>query len=209
MDWLLTRHVYNNNLKFFAEVSIVALVYFAAILSSTLAMILLLKKLDKWLIRPIAHPYMKRHCFYRPHEKKFLGFLVLAVGHDYLIMSKASLADILTVRPEVKSKIKPTALKRLQNQKVDYVLCNRKTAEIICTIDLYDPSHKDLGYFNHSVARGALFHSVGLPWVRIPIQDTYQVPSIKKRIFGTIEETQTRQANRPNQNIRPAENAAA
>jgi len=167
-------------------VNTLTLAYLLSILTLTLAAVLFIRKLDNWMQKPIDKPYQKKNCFYHRHEKRFLGFLILAVGHDYLIMSKVSLSDILTVRPDLNDKAKAPAHLKLKTQKVDYVLCDRKTASIICAIDLFDSDEVNPQYLSHCIGRSNLFRSADLPWIRIPIKDNYQVPSIKKLIHGTI-----------------------
>lgn len=173
------------------------LIYLISILTLALAATLFVGRLDKWLQKPIAEPYHKKQCFYLRHEKRFLGFLVLAVGNDYLIMSKVSLSDLLKVRPDMNKKAKAPARVKLLNQKVDYVLCDKKTAEILCAIDLFDKEQINPNYLNHCIARHRLFQSAGLPWVRIPIRLSYQVPSIKKLIKSVINQQRTEEKKRP------------
>ena len=170
-------------------------IYLICIVSLSLAATLFINKFDRWIQTPIDRPYRKKLCFYRNHEKRFLGFLVLAVGHDYLIMSKVALSDILTVRTDIKDKAKGPALLKLKTQRVDYVLCDRKTAAIICAIDLFDGEQTNPHYFNHCIAREKLFRSVELPWVRVPIKSTYQVPSIKNLIRRATAETTESQSS--------------
>ena len=164
--------------------------YLISILMFSLLVSLYLSRIDISLSKPIDQPYEKRSSFYLRHEKRFLGFLVLAVGSDYLIMSKIGLSDLLTVRDSMNRKMKVSARLNLLNQKVDYVLCDKKTAQIICAIDLFHKEKINPHYLRHCIARNQLFQSAELPWVRIPIKQTYQVPSIKKLIRETVQQHQ-------------------
>lgn len=173
-----------------------SLIYLTGMLSLVLAAILFVGRLDVWLQRPINQPFEKRGCFYRHDEKRFLGFLVLAVGREYLIMSKVSVSDILAVRPGIRATAKAPARLLLRNQKVDYLLCDRDSANIICAIDLFDRDTINPKCLNHWIARDRLFRSVGLPWIRVPVRRSYQVPALKKLIHDTLRQQETEVHNR-------------
>jgi hypothetical protein len=64
------------------------MLYIFSVILLGIAMVLLFWRFEQWRFKPFSFPYVARQYIYSMPERKFLGYLIRAVGEDYLIMGK-------------------------------------------------------------------------------------------------------------------------
>ncbi|MBL4794887.1 MAG: DUF2726 domain-containing protein [Pseudomonadales bacterium] len=159
-----------------------------------IAAALLLWRLDQWSARPFNYPYVARTQIYSPSERKFLGYLIRAMGEDYIIMGKVRVADILAVESSLSLAKKKNAFEKISKDHVDYLLCERKTMAVVCAVELYDQSFDP----KHQIIRGNFldkaFRAAGIPLIRFPKKDEYRIWDVKRSIDKVLSKRNSPQS---------------
>ena len=130
------------------------------------------------------YPYRRRSGLFTPTEKSFLSVLDHAVGTTHRVFGKVRLADIIDVR-HVKSRgAWRTAFNRISSKHIDFLVCDRDALRIVAAIELDDASHDAPArqsrdrFVEHALA------AAGVELVRVPVASTYDLSSLRQRIFG-------------------------
>ena len=159
-----------------------------------IAAALLLWRVEQWSQKPFDYPYVARTHIYTKSERFFLGYLIRAMGEDYLIMGKVRVADILAVDSELNLSKKRAAFEKITKDHVDYLLCDRQTMGVVCVVELYDPSFDP----KHQIIRGNFldkaFRSAGIPLIRFTKKDEYRIWDVKRSIEKVLHDKQKSQS---------------
>ena len=159
-----------------------------------IAGVLLLWRFDQWRQKPFDFPYVARKHIYSKSERIFLGYLIRAMGEDYLIMGKVRVADILAVDSRLTIAKKKEAFEKITKDHVDYLLCDRQTMAVVCVVELYDPSFDP----KHQIIRGSFldkaFRSAGIPLIRFPKKEEYRIWDVKRSIEKVLYNKQKSQS---------------
>lgn len=129
------------------------------------------------LLRPSRYklnadlPFSPRSHFYSNEERRFLSALMRAVGHEYLILGKVSIANIVQISKGLPLKTKMSAYQQIAGQQVDFVLCDRRTSRILAVIALLDTAKPD----PHAALIDSVFMSIQLPLLRFRKSENYNV----------------------------------
>ena len=86
--------------------------------------------------------YEKKTAVFTPAERSFLGVLDQALGVDYRVFGKVSLADLFQVKKGLDKKKRAGAFNRIQSKHVDFVVCKASDLMPILLIELDDKSHQ-------------------------------------------------------------------
>src|SRR5690554_700362 len=102
-------------------------------------------------------PYKLRDDFLSSAEFSFYKVLLMAIGDNYIICPKVSLADIFFV-PNRRENM--TYVNKIARKHVDYLLCDKETMRPVMAIELNDQSHnrssrKARDMFVHEVFKAA------------------------------------------------------
>jgi hypothetical protein len=87
------------------------------------------------------YPYLKQETFFSPTELEFFNELQkIATDKKLVVFSKVRLADLVWI-PKTYSNFK-FFFNTIKAKHIDFVLCDSKTFEIKCLIELDDESHE-------------------------------------------------------------------
>lgn len=129
------------------------------------------------------YPFAKKQSMYSSTERSFYHMLEKAVGHEYKILTRVKLTDIIEPKGSSTSKNRRAALLKAGAKSVDFVLCDKKTMAINGVIDLVNNGTKD-GHRAKSdwFINGAL-EAAGVPHIRIKIKAGYKTEDIRNCIM--------------------------
>ena len=131
-------------------------------------------------------PYKKSSALFSPAERSFLGTLDLALGSDYRVFGKVRIADVVTVSGTVGKSAWQTAFNRICAKHFDYVVCESRTLQIVCVIELNDKSHSAHKRQLRDQFVNNLCKSIGLPLITIQASMGYVLPELRDKIKAAI-----------------------
>ena len=117
----------------------------------------------------LAFPFKKRTTLFTQVERQFMELLELSVGHQYRVICRVRLTDILDVRQNTAKRTIRTAMQRASGRHLDFVLCSKQDMTPIVAIDLVH--HKGDGYKTQRdwFVAGAL-DAARIPHLRIKVK---------------------------------------
>lgn len=136
-----------------------------------------------------------RHAVYDPQsylftksEWSFACVLRKAIRHDWLLMGKVRIADILAVRKRktMKEGEWMRAFARISQKHIDYVLVDPASGRIVCCIELDDPSHERPERVKRDIFVNSAFQEAGVPLLRIPTAPHYDVKKLRRQIREAV-----------------------
>lgn len=134
----------------------------------------------------VSFPFKRKTQLFTPVEHSFLQLLETAVGHQYRVICRVKLNDILTLRHSTKAKQGKAALARAAGRQLDFVLCSRDDMSPVVAIDLVHNNGKD-GYKTQRdwFVSGALDAS-RIPHLRIKVKSGYTPEDIRECIEAKL-----------------------
>lgn len=131
-----------------------------------------------------APEYRKSKSVLTYRERVLLRAIRRAVDGGYTILMKVRMGDFVWLANE------PNDRKFHNNQilckHVDFLLCNKFTLEPLLVIELDDKSHKKSDHAERDKFKDETFESIGLPIIRVELQESYNADELKKRIEEKI-----------------------
>jgi hypothetical protein len=124
-------------------------------------------------------PYTQKTQFFSASEKNFYDSLVQAMGPEFMIFSKCRVVDLLDVDFQKHF----SAFKRIQSQRVDFVVVRKGDGGIAYAIVLEEGVHERFG--KESMFLEEVFTRVGLPLIRIESQPVYSVVEIQRVLVAS------------------------
>jgi hypothetical protein len=125
---------------------------------------------------------------FTPTETRFLDVLEEALEPDYRIYGKVRLADLIKVIPGQDRAAWGRAFNRIKAKHIDYVLSDPSSRQVVCAIELDDPSHER----PDRVARDAFVERAlevaGLPLLRIDTAPAYDCEELRRRVEAIAQE---------------------
>lgn len=146
--------------------------------------LLILLALIKRLIPKRQAKYKSREYLFTKPEWRFANALQSAVQHDWLMMGKVRIADIIAVEndPRLERGDWMRAFSRISQKHIDYVLVDPRSGRIECCIELDDASHNRKDRIKRDVFVNAAFDQADLPLLRIPTQSHYDPHMLREQI---------------------------
>jgi len=115
-------------------------------------------------------------------ELKCYRRLVAAVDGQFLIFSKVRIADIILPRKGFSKKSWWSAFTKVSSKHADFVICDPRTTEIICAVELDDRSHEKRKRRKRDEFLHEAFQSAGMPLLRIKISHQYEVSELRQAL---------------------------
>lgn len=137
-------------------------------------------------IRASDLPYEKKESLLTDAERSFLGVLEQAIGDRFRIYAQVRLADLLFVKAGTDKSKRTAAQNRINGKHADFVLCDPKTLEIICAIELDDSSHQRASRKERDAFLEKACATAGLPLARFPAKSGYVVTEVRTEIFALL-----------------------
>ncbi|XOV80808.1 MAG: DUF2726 domain-containing protein [Aestuariibacter sp.] len=144
----------------------------------------------------LAFPFTKKANLFTPVERQFLDLLEEAVGHQYRIICRVRLTDILATRNSASKKTIRTALQRASGRHLDYVLCDKKSLSPIVAVDLVH--QKGGGYKTQRdwFVCGAL-DAARIPHLRIKVRGGYKPQDIRDCLKAKLAPVKYKEPKQP------------
>ncbi|WP_100643865.1 DUF2726 domain-containing protein [Alteromonas facilis] len=130
----------------------------------------------------LSFPFRRRPQMYTPIERNFLELLDKAVGHEFRIMCRVRLADLISVKQGSSEKQCKSALSKAVTKQLDFVLCSKNSMDPVLAIDLVYQQGKE-GYKLQKdwFVSGAL-EAAKVPHMRIKVKSGYSVTEVRESI---------------------------
>lgn len=153
--------------------------------------IAVLKRLINAKRKPvILSQYEKQSPFLSPAERSFLGVLEQAVQGQFRIFCKVRMSDIIKPGSGMSAGEWRTALNRIQNKHVDFVLCTKDTVEIEGVAELDDKSHQRDDRQERDGLVDAAMKQAGIPIFHFSVKRAYTVADVRSQMFDVKQECQ-------------------
>ncbi|MCV2883700.1 DUF2726 domain-containing protein [Aestuariibacter sp. AA17] len=126
----------------------------------------------------VAFPFKRKNTLFTQVECTFLDLIEKAVGHQYRIVCRVRLTDVLALRQNTDKKTAKHAFSRASGKHLDFVLCDKQTMSPVVAIDLVHAAGKD-GYKAQRdwFISGAL-DAARIPHLRIKVKSGYTTKDI-------------------------------
>jgi hypothetical protein len=138
-----------------------------------------------WLNRRGKLHYEKVALF-TPAEKEFLNVLDQTVGKEFRIYGKVRIADTILPKRTLSRKNWNRHFFQISSKHFDYVLCDKRSMDPICVIELNDRSHQKKERIKRDQLVEKACRSANLPLIWIPVQREYDKREIHHQIKKEI-----------------------
>lgn len=119
-------------------------------------------------------PYVPAGPLLTPAERKLFAQLQRVVGGRALIFAKVRVADLITVKKGLSGKARMSALGRISQKHVDFVVVDPHDMKPVALIELDDPSHRQRTTRKRDDLVNKAYQAAGLKLIRIK---TKEVPT--------------------------------
>jgi len=127
------------------------------------------------------------HALLTPAELTFYLALVRAVGDNYLVLPKVSLASLIRPSRRLDEHAHQVAESRLRHERVDFVLCRRDTLAIWSVIDLDSGKPRN----GEDRYRAEVLEAAEIRVIHFASQLSYDPDALRHRIYGAIKRETT------------------
>ena len=134
----------------------------------------------------LSFPFKRKTTLFTQVERSFLELIEQAVGHQYRIVCRVKITDIISLRQNTDKKTGQTAMMRAAGRHLDFVLCNKKDMTPVVAIDLVHNTGK-AGYKSQRdwFISGAL-DAARIPHLRIKVKSGYTPKDISDCIEAKL-----------------------
>lgn len=144
----------------------------------------------------LAFPFVKKTNLFTPVERQFLDLLEASVGHQYRIICRVKLTDILAVRQSTPKKTIRTALQRATGRHLDFVLCDKKDLSPMVALDLVHQKGDGYKAQRDWFVAGAL-DAARIPHIRIKVKSGYKPQDIRDCINAKLAPMKFKEPPKP------------
>ena len=115
-------------------------------------------------------------------EKKFYFQLEKALKYEFRIFAKVRIADLVAVAPHLSGSAEMRFFNKVSHKHVDYVICNKKTLDILAVVELDDTSHLRKDRMERDEFVDKVFKAAGIPIIHIKAQGHYDIHLLEVKI---------------------------
>ncbi|MBE1301969.1 MAG: DUF2726 domain-containing protein [Alteromonadaceae bacterium] len=144
----------------------------------------------------VAFPFRKKTNLFTPVERTFLDLLEASVGHQYRIICRVRLTDIITSRNTADKKTIRTALQRASGRHLDFVLCDKKDLAPVIAVDLVHQEGSGYKTQRDWFVSGAL-DAARIPHLRIKVKGGYKPQDIRDCINAKLAPVKFKEPKKP------------
>ncbi|UAA39391.1 DUF2726 domain-containing protein [Paraneptunicella aestuarii] len=144
----------------------------------------------------LAFPFKKRSNLFTPVERNFLDLLETAVGHQYRIICRVRLTDILDVRKNTAKRTLRTAMQRASGRHLDFVLCDKQDLTPVVAVDLVHDRGDGYKTQRDWFVAGAL-DAARIPHLRIKVKAGYKPQDIRACIEAKLAPVRFKEPKKP------------
>lgn len=152
---------------------------------------------DQSTASQLSFPFKRRSQLYTPVERNFLELLEKSVGHEFRVLCRVRLSELLSVRQGTAQKHSKAAISKAVGKQLDFVLCSKQTMDPILAIDLVHQKGKE-GYKSHKdwFVSGSL-DAAKVAHMRIKVKSGYTVSEVRDSIETKLIHYRKKQAREP------------
>lgn len=126
--------------------------------------------------------YMIRKNLFSPAERSFFGILKQSLSEHYEIFGKVRIADVLLLKKGLDGVSWRISLSKITSKHFDYVLCDKRTLQIMAVIELDDKSHQRLKSIERDIFVQDICKKSGLPLIRFDVKSDYHIQSVRDKV---------------------------
>ena len=120
--------------------------------------------------------YESRGNLFTPAERSFLRVLEQALDSRYRVFGKVSLGDLLKPAKGLAAGKRTSALNRINQKHVDFVVCTANELALVGVLELDDQLHGRDEFVDQSLGMA------GIPLLRFPANNGYAVQDVRARL---------------------------
>lgn len=154
----------------------------------------------------VAFPFRRKPQLFTPVEHTFLNLIEQAMGHEFRIVSRVRLNDIVSVRQSANKKTASQALSRASARQLDFVLVDKRDMTPVLAIDLVHNKGQDSYKAQKDWFVTGALDAAGVPHARIKVKSGYSVDEIRECLENKLiplRRLQQRKASMPTLNPEP------
>ena len=143
------------------------------------------RKNSKSNVADVEISYELKDTLLTPTEQQFLKVLEDVIGKQLRVFSMVRVADVLTANSSFDWSDRKLLFRRISQKHFDFVICNPKTLEIVCVIELNDKSHNQKNRKKRDEFLTSACDSAGLPLLFVSVASSYDHSELKEFVFGS------------------------
>lgn len=128
--------------------------------------------------------YRKSKSVLTYRERILLRSIRRAIAGEYTLLMKVRMGDFIWLANEPKDRKYHNS--QIQCKHVDFLICDKFMLEPLLVIELDDKSHQKFDHAERDKFKDETFDAVGLPVIRIELQEKYDSDVLKKQILEKI-----------------------
>ncbi len=132
--------------------------------------VILLMLVVYWLRPREKFPYVERELFSKREEAFYRTLAAVAQKHGWLLLVKLRLADVLAVAPKTENYM--SYFNKIKAKHTDFVLYDPETLEVLCGVELDDPSHEREDRKERDLFVDRAYMAAGIPLVHVWMEAT-------------------------------------
>ncbi len=125
-----------------------------------------------------SYPYDATPSLFTPNERVFLRVLEGA-AEDYRVFGKVRVADVVQVRKGFSKGESQTALNRITQKHLDFVLCHPQDLRVFCVIELDDKTHQRRDRRERDAFLDRALEAAQIPLLCVPSRRDYDVGEVR------------------------------
>ncbi|MBN7821039.1 DUF2726 domain-containing protein [Bowmanella yangjiangensis] len=145
----------------------------------------------------LAFPFKKRSNLFTPVERTFLELLESAVGHQYRVICRVKLSDILSLRQGTDKKTARSALQKAASRQLDFVLCDKTDMSPVVAVDLVHNAGKDGYKSQRDWYVSSSLDAARIPHLRIKVKSGYSAQEIRDCIEAKLAPMRYKEPKKP------------
>ncbi len=118
-------------------------------------------------------------------ELKFLKVLDEVINNRLRVFTMVRVADVISADSSFDWAERKHLFRRVSQKHFDFVICDSKTFEVVCVIELNDESHKQKARKKRDEFLANACESAELPLLFVPVASSYDDAGLKEFIFGS------------------------
>jgi hypothetical protein len=128
--------------------------------------------------------YQKSRSLLSKSEHILHQALLRAINDEHVIHPKVRMGDFVYLANEPQDR--KFHVNQVLCKHVDFLFCDKRTLEPLLVVELDDSSHKQYVQSERDEFKNKTFTAVGLPYLRIAIQQEYDLKSLQSQIEEKI-----------------------
>ena len=130
--------------------------------------------------------YRKNKSLLTKPEHVLYQTLLQASNNEYMVFAKVRMGDFVFLANEPRDR--KFHVNQVLCKHVDFLFCDNRTLEPLLVVELDDSSHKQYVQSERDEFKNKTFQAIGLPYLRIALQQEYDWKSLQIQIKEKLEQ---------------------